>query len=73
MIDYLFLTNIKTVDKDMKFVRQLMLWANNLNHEYQIYFSGRIYHSFVPSTKYEGRCTENLRNLMMKARRWSEQ
>ena len=35
-------------------------------HESQICLSGRIYYTFVPSTKYEGRCTETLINIMMK-------
>ena len=37
-------------------------------HESQIYLYGRIDYSFVPSTIYEGRCTENLRHVMMKVR-----
>ena len=34
---FIFLKNITTVDKDMKFVRQLMIRANNLNNNYNIY------------------------------------
>ena len=38
-------------------------------NESQIRLSGRIYYSFVPSTKSEGICAENLRHIMMKVRR----
>ena len=34
----------------------------------QIFLSGRIYYSFVTSTKSEGRCEEYLRHVMMKTR-----
>ena len=37
-------------------------------HEYQIYLSGIIDYSFLPSKKYESICTENLRHVMMKVR-----
>ena len=37
-------------------------------HESQICLSVRVYYTFVPSTKSEGRCTENLIHLMIKAR-----
>ena len=35
-------------------------------YESQIYLHGRIYYNSVQSTKYEGKCTENLRHVMMK-------
>ena len=37
--------------------------------DYQIYLSVRIYYTFVSHKKSECRRTENLRRLMMKARR----
>ena len=37
-------------------------------HEYQSYLSEGIDYTFVPSTKSEVKCTENLGHVMMKAR-----
>ena len=35
-------------------------------HESQIFLSGIIYYTFIPTTKFEGRCTEILGHVMMK-------
>ena len=35
-IFFIFLTNVTTFYKEMKFLLQLMLWANNFNHNYNI-------------------------------------
>ena len=38
-------------------------------HEFYVCLSGRLDYTFLPYTKYEGRCTEHLIHVMMKVRK----
>ena len=49
------------------------LYFQQLKQEKEItpksFLPGRIDYNFVPPTKYEGKCTENLRHIIVKVRR----